>query len=226
MANKRKATQAESPQERTDPTPTTPGGSTTPGAQVPAVTSPAQVPDWKIAGGPARIGRPRRYKTPEDFIEQAEAYLKSCYGERGELIKPITITGMCNYLGTTRERLLGYENGDLESLKDGSGDDEGFRDAIKRVKHICEEYAENHGFTARNPAFAIFALKNYGWKDTQTIESTHTETHTLDPETRGVLAGYIKQLAAAQRGQVIDVTPAREPARDLVPVSVDKAVDK
>ena len=104
------------------------------------------------------VGRPRRYKTPEEFLERAEEYLRSCYNDTGEMIKPLTITGMCNFLGTTRERLLGYENGILESLKDGNGDDELFRDAVKRVKHVCQEYAENHGFMARNPAFAIFAL--------------------------------------------------------------------
>lgn len=169
-------------------------------------------PDGKVTGRRLQIGRPRKYKTPEEFLERAEEYLRSCYDDRGILIKPVTITGMCNFLGTTRERLLGYENGTLESLKDGNGDDESFRDAVKRVKHVCQEYAENHGFMARNPAFAIFALKNYGWKDIQTIEATTTEIHTIDPEVRQLVSEYVRQLAAAQKGLLIDVTPLKLPA--------------
>lgn len=158
------------------------------------------------------IGRPRKYKTPEDFLARAEEYLQSCYNDKNELIQPISITGMCNFLGTTRARLLEYENGDLESLKDGAGgDSEGFRNAIKRVKHICEQYAEEHGFQARNPAFAIFALKNYGWKDTQTIETTNTEIHTVDPEVKQLIGEYMRQLSGAQKHPVIDI--------EVVPVS-------
>lgn len=168
-------------------------------------------PNGKFSGRRLQVGHPRKYKTPEEFLERAEEYLRSCYDDTGSLIKPVTITGMCNYLGTTRERLLGYENGTLESLKDGSGDDEAFRDAVKRVKHVCQEYAENHGFMARNPAFAIFALKNYGWKDTQTIETTTTEIHTIDPETRKIVGEYIRQLAEAQKHPVIDITPRKLP---------------
>ena len=168
--------------------------------------------DWK--GGARqqwKIGRPRKYKTPEEFIERAQEYFDSCVDDKGELNQPITITGMCNFLGTTRRILMEYETGSLESLKDGSGDDEGFRNAIKCVKSICEHYAETHGFMARNPAFAIFALKNYGWKDTQTIETTTTEIHTIDPETRQLVGEYIRQLAEAQKRPIIDITPRELP---------------
>lgn len=170
-----------------------------------------------------RIHRPRKYKTPEEFLERAQEYIESCIDDNGELNQPITITGMCIYLGTTRERLLGYEHGTLESIKAVEGDDERWRDAIKRVKHICEHYAETHGFSARNPAFAIFALKNYGWKDTQTIETTVTEIHTLDPEVRRLVGEYHKQLLAAQRTHMIDVTPRQLPEPQKVESGGDSA---
>lgn len=177
----------------------------------------APVPEGEVDKKPEskaehyRIHRPRKYQSPDDFLARAQAYIESCIDGKGELNQPITITGMCCYLGTTRERLLGYERGDLESIKAVPGDDERWRDAVKRVKHICEHYAETHGFVARNPAFAIFALKNYGWKDTQTVESTSTEIHTVDPETRQLIGEYMRQLSAGQKGLLIDVTPGELP---------------
>ena len=111
---------------------------------------------------------------------------------------------MAIWLDTDRETLLRYSN---ESHV--NGDDTGFGDAMKRVRQVCENYSERHGYSARNPAMAIFALKQHGWKDTQTIESTHTESHTIDPETRALLQGYLKSLAGGQKQHVIDVTPDR-----------------
>jgi ribonuclease BN (tRNA processing enzyme) len=146
-------------------------------------------------------------------LERAEEYVNHCWdAERQEMAHPISITGLCTFLGTTRKQLSDYETGSLEGLKDGSGDDEAFRSAIKHVKHVCEQYAEEHGFQARNPAFAIFALKNYGWKDTQTIETTSVSIHTVDPEIKWLVGEYIKQLAERNLRPAIDVTPApKEP---------------
>lgn len=167
-------------------------------------------PDWKVKGR-FKIGRPRRYKDPQELLDKAAEYFESCVGEDGELKEPITITGLCNYIGTYRSKLIEYESGSLESLKDGSGDDEAFRAAIKHIKSVCEQYAESHMFSARNPAGSIFALKNYNWKDTQTIETTVTEIHTLDPEVRQLVGEYHRQLLAAQRTAVIDITPRQLP---------------
>lgn len=169
-------------------------------------------PDWKGPLGHRYLsGRPRKFKTPEEFSLKVAEYLKECCDKDGNLIRPVTISGMCNFIGTYRQRLLEYENGSLEGLKDGNGDDEGFRVAIKRAKSICEEFAEDHMFTARNPAGAIFALKNYGWKDTQTIETTTTEIYTVDPATRELIGGYMRQLVEAQKRQIVDITPAMLP---------------
>ena len=44
-----------------------------------------------------------------------------------------------------------------------------FSDSIKRLKQYCENYAEQRIFS-HNPAGAIFALKNYGWKDRQELD--------------------------------------------------------
>jgi len=166
-----------------------------------------------------KIGRPRRFQSPQDFLDQAQNFINSCYDDSGKLVYPITITGMCNYLGTTRDRLLEYENGSLVSLMGDIGDAEGFRWAIKRVIHVCHEFAESHGFQARNPAFAIFCLKNYGWSDSIKIEHNVSIEHSISPETRGILESYMTHLRSSLMSDeedveedVIDVEPL-----DLLP---------
>lgn len=171
-----------------------------------------------------KIGRPRKYATPQDLIDRAQEYLDSCYDENGVLVYPITITGMCNYLGITRDDLLTYETGNLVSLMADKGDADAFRDTVKRIKAVCHEFVETHGYLARNPAFAIFCLKNYGWSDTLKIEQTVSVMHALDQATLAVVEGYIKSLEQRIMSdddglEVIDVIP--EPVRMpmLVPAS-------
>ena len=165
-------------------------------------------------------GKSRIWTDPQQIIDLACEYFTAAH----ESEEPITITGCCSWMGTTRETMLTYLNG---SHTGPNGDDAWIADTLKHVRHVVESYAEQHGFTARNPAMAIFALKNYGWKDTQTIENTTTEVHTVDPETRQLIREYMRQLAGAQKG-VIDVTP-REEVKVLgvsLGVSQDNAQDK
>jgi len=72
-------------------------------------------------------------------------------------------------LNTTRETLMDYQERDK------------FSDAIKSVKLVCENYAEIQVFQGKNQAGAIFALKNYGWKDKQEYD------HTSKGEAMGVI---------------------------------------
>jgi len=101
-------------------------------------------------------GRPLKFKTPEEIQQKADKYFKDC----GEKEKPITITGLALALETSRETLINYEKKDE------------FFDVIKKVKLVCENYAEDRMFQARNPAGPIFALKNYGWRDRQETDIT------------------------------------------------------
>jgi hypothetical protein len=99
-------------------------------------------------------GRPCKFKTPEQIQPIIDKYFYDC-----DLNKtPYTITGLAIALDTTRELLAEYERKD------------GFSATIKKAKHRCENYAEEHGYSAKNPAFAIFCLKNYGWRDRQDVE--------------------------------------------------------
>lgn len=77
--------------------------------------------------------------------------------------KPITITGLCIRLGTTRQTLMDYERKDE------------FADTVKRLKIRAENYAEEYLYNKNGRAVvgAIFALKNFGWSDKMEFESSY-----------------------------------------------------
>jgi hypothetical protein len=128
-------------------------------------------------------GRPRKFNDLAEFRAAIDAYFEGCYAdviikdkdgnavldEEGRPIKermqvePFTITGLALALDTSREVLMDIETQTSE------GYSQEFSDAVKRAKLRCQQYAERHMFTARNPAGAIFALKNYGWTDRQDL---------------------------------------------------------
>jgi hypothetical protein len=96
-------------------------------------------------------GRPLKFGSPEEILNAGMVYFERCKGEG----RPLTITGLCIELGTYRDVLMDYQ------------DDRGpeFSNAVKTLKTFCENYAEEQVFIGRNCAGAIFALKNYGWRD-------------------------------------------------------------
>lgn len=119
-------------------------------------------------------GRPRKFQDLAALQAAIDGFFESCYkvdeetGERVQ-VEPFTITGLALALDTSRETLM-----DVENSNGPYSEDRRYSDAIKRAKLRCQQYAERRMFQARNPAGAIFALKNYGWRDTQDIN------HTLD----------------------------------------------
>ena len=101
-------------------------------------------------------GRPLKFATPLDLLSKGLEYFEAMKEQQ----RPHTITGLALWLHTTRETLMDYQQQD------------DFFDVVKRLKLMVENYAEEQAFTARNPAGAIFALKQYGWKDKQEIDNT------------------------------------------------------
>lgn len=153
-------------------------------------------------------GRPLKFKSVEELQNKIDIYFKSCYQDRvvrdnkGNVlldindkaiiervcVEPICITGLALALDTTRDLLIDYEKKDE------------FSNIIRRAKLFCQHFAESHLFTARNPAGAIFNLKNnYGWKDV-----TQQEVN--------VLSNYADRLALAQAKseEIKNITPAIE----------------
>lgn len=116
-------------------------------------------------------GRPLKYKTKEELQKAIDAYFKECIFkkyirddmgniERDEdgvfrheliIVRPITVTGLAIACGMTRQILINYSEKDE------------FWDTIKDAKEVCQQFAEEHLFTAKNSTGAIFSLKN-NWK--------------------------------------------------------------
>lgn len=100
-------------------------------------------------------GRPRKYSDVEALQIKIDAYFKFC----DDNILPYTITGLAIALDlSSRKEVMDYQ-----------GRPE-FSHAIKKAKLKCEWYAEKEAMLKSNPGGPIFCLKNYGWKDTQTID--------------------------------------------------------
>lgn len=90
-----------------------------------------------------------------DRTQQPEEIVEWAISEQ----KPYSVTGLANFLNTSRETLINYENRDE------------FFDTIKAAKSKIEHYWELQllGSHATGP---IFNLKNnYGWKDQTQVDS-------------------------------------------------------
>jgi hypothetical protein len=109
----------------------------------------------------ADLGRPCKFTD----IDVLQSIIDKYFDDREKEQKPLTITGLAIALDTTRETLMDIE-------KENWGYDKTFSDAIKKAKLRCQAYTEDQMYIARNPAGAIFGLKNYGWRDTQDINMT------------------------------------------------------
>ena len=102
-----------------------------------------------------KIGRPRKYTDPDEMYAAGEAYIRTRILEQ----RPPTVTGLVLALGFAgRQALCDYE-------KQGE-----FSYAIKRLKSKCEDYYEECLTNGQPAAGAIFALKNFGWRDKAEIE--------------------------------------------------------
>lgn len=102
-------------------------------------------------------GRPPKINTVEEMENAIKAYFISCQDpdNPNKYIRPLTITGLANAIGMTRETLLEYQKKDE------------FSDTIKQAKSQVEQWVEEYLFTGKNQTGAIFNLKNNykGWKD-------------------------------------------------------------
>ena len=159
-------------------------------------------------------GRPLKFKTVEELQYKIDAYFESCFEidtETGRKVQvePFTITGLALALNTSRETLMDIE-------KCNAGYNEQFSDAITRAKLKCHNYAEKQLYTAKSPQGAIFALKNYGWKDTQNVEITGQNGVPLQVQDVSALpdADLERLIEIAEKlqiqGEVIDITPVNE----------------
>jgi hypothetical protein len=102
-------------------------------------------------------GRPPKFKTAPELQRAIQSYFDLLTDYSG--MKP-TITGLTLYLGFMSRQSF-Y---DMENITK-------FTYTVKRARMLIESVYEQllHGST---PTGAIFALKNMGWDDKQTIDQT------------------------------------------------------
>lgn len=110
-------------------------------------------------------GRPLKFATVAELQQAIDAYFEDMKqvlytnADGVPIYEPLTITGLALALDTTRQTLMEYQERDE------------FIDTIKKAKTRIENYAEKRIFS-NSPTGAIFALKNYGWKDKVESEQT------------------------------------------------------
>ena len=111
-------------------------------------------------------GRPLKFASVQELQEKIDKYFDDClasrYVDNNGVVhhEPFTITGLALALETSRKVLMEYE------------EKEEYSNTIRLAKTRVEAYAEKKLFTgaATGP---IFALKNYGWKDTQDVNQNN-----------------------------------------------------
>lgn len=96
-------------------------------------------------------GRPPKFTDPNEFDRLVNEYLDDCVANE----EPLTITGLTLHLGFCDKCSL-YEYGQRE----------GFEYSVKRARLLVENGYEKR---LREGSGVIFALKNFGWSDSQNI---------------------------------------------------------
>ena len=98
-------------------------------------------------------GRPRRYETPEQMEERVEAYF-----EQEDVV--FTMTGLALFLGFTERKALWRRYGDKPE----------FDPILKTARTRIEEQYERRLVSGKGQvAGPIFALKQLGWTDSQSL---------------------------------------------------------
>ena len=101
-------------------------------------------------------GRPRLYDSEEEMQNEINKYFYDCTAND----EPLTITGLALHLGfESRQSILDYEKNDKFSCT--------IKRARMRIENSYEKMLQNN-----SPTGAIFALKNFGWKDRQELDHT------------------------------------------------------
>lgn len=101
-----------------------------------------------------KVGKPLKFRSAAQLQLHIDDYFKQTPNDEQ------TITGLALHLNLTRTSLMEYE-----------GRNE-YANTVKRAKQMIELAYEKR-LVKRGNSGDIFALKNFGWKDTQTVETTN-----------------------------------------------------
>lgn len=107
------------------------------------------------------LGRPKKYKTAEEFELKCSEYFLEC--EKSKV--PPGICGLAAYLDIDRTTLFNYEN----KYPDTYGQ------VIKQAKAKIEAFLER-GLFNKNVTGIIFNLKNnFGWAEREKVENINVD---------------------------------------------------
>lgn len=107
-------------------------------------------------------GRPLKFK-PKELEEKIEEYFKyidsqAYTNKHGEVIRePYTISGLCRYIGTSRDLLLRYNKKDE------------YCDSINKARMRVHEYAESQLFKSQARGAMFSLTNNFGWRDSRDV---------------------------------------------------------
>lgn len=165
------------------------------------------------------VGRPLKFETLEELELKISEYFGMCdphiakrkvmreradgthFVAEEECITdqiPYTVTGLALFLDTSRQTLINYEERPE------------FFDAIARAKLKCEQFAEQHLYTGKTPAGAVFTLKNnFGWKDESTVNNPQAVVADLNALER--LDEQKKEMSEEAAKELKDGAPGSAP---------------
>jgi hypothetical protein len=150
-------------------------------------------------------GRPNKFTSAADLYIRGTEYIDKTLAEE----KHLTFTGVLLALRMDRITYNDYMGGKFDD------DSQEFSKGLKELKLRCENYAESRLF-GNNPTGAIFALKNYGWKDVSTIENTGPNGGPLLIQSVNAMSDADLRLMveimerASIVGEIVDIKPDEE----------------
>ena len=145
------------------------------------------------------MGRPPKYKTTKELQDAIDDYFKNGIKKRSVVVGPAnnkqiveieipTITGLCYHIGfESRQAFYHLEKEDK------------FCYTIKRARLFMEQEYEEQ-LQVGNTVGAIFALKNFGWIDKQSLDHS-SKDGTMAPKPNIVVSD---QKAADEIKKLID----------------------
>jgi hypothetical protein len=138
-----------------------------------------------------RLTRPIKFGDAVELKAVIDKYFDGCDANK----KPYLQTGLARALGTSRDVLIDYANGNNSNISDE------IVNIVRDAKARVMEYAEGHLFTGTNVTGAIFSLKNQGWRDQVTVEHDVSVHHEMPTD---LVQGFTEYLKDSTRQQAID----------------------
>lgn len=127
---------------------------------------------------------------PDELIEKIEEYIQLMQEQN----KPLHKAGFSLWANISNDMLNDWMNS-LDAAKS---------QAIKKLEAASLAFEIDFLHSGKNPAGAIFALKNlHGWADKQEIEYSGS-IQLLPPDADGLIAAYQRLNAAKQQRQITD----------------------